>query len=91
MIDAAVTRRVVTDFLDQVRSGRDVDRAAALMAPRVRAHQVCSEDEVTIERSPADYAEHVRQINSVVYHVENGVITEYWIQIDRAGVAHQLA
>ena len=139
MIDAAVTRRVVADFLEHVRSGRDLDRVHDLMAPRVLAHQVCSEDEVTIERSPADYAEHVRemrqtwgdfsltvneflvdgarayvrltqtgrhlaevdghaptgrevrQINSVVYHVEGGVITQYWMQIDRAGVTFQLS
>jgi predicted ester cyclase len=138
MSDTAVTRRVVAEFLDQVRSGRALDRAEELMAPRVLAHQVCSENEVTIERSPADYVNHVRemqaswgdfrlevneflvdgarayvrltqtgrhlaavdghaatgkavrQINSVVYHVENGVITQYWLQIDRAGLVHQL-
>ncbi|MFG3697787.1 ester cyclase [Micromonospora sp. NPDC047620] len=32
----------------------------------------------------------VRQINSVVYHVEDGLITEYWMQIDRAGLLAQL-
>ncbi|RKN21003.1 ester cyclase [Micromonospora musae] len=138
MINADVTRRVVAAFLDQVRSGRAPDRAVELMAPRVLAHQVHSEHEVTIERTPADYVEHVRemqatwgdfslevheflvdgarayvrltqtgrhlasvdghaatgrlvrQINSVVYHVENGVITQYWMQIDRAGLTHQL-
>ena len=139
MIDESVTRRVVTEFLEHVRSGRDLSRAAELMAPVVLAHQVESEHEVTIERSPADYAEHVRemratwgdftlvvdeflvdgarayvrliqtghhlasvdgyaasgrivrQINSVVYHVEDGLITRYWMQIDRAGLIHQLA
>ena len=98
-----------------------------------------SEDEVTVERSPDDYADHVRdmiatwgqfdllvdellveasrafvrltqvgrhiapvdghhasgrvvrEISSIVYHVENGVITQYWIQIDRAGLTEQLA
>ncbi|WP_203827561.1 ester cyclase [Actinoplanes palleronii] len=131
MINADVTRRVVTEFLAYVRSGRDPSRAVALMAPQVRAHQVQSEDPVTIMRSPADYAEHVqemvdtwgdfhlqvedllvdgprayvrlaqtgrhietgrvvRQINAVVYHVEDGRITEYWMQIDRAGLNAQL-
>jgi predicted ester cyclase len=33
----------------------------------------------------------VREISSVVYHVENGLITQYWIQIDRAGLTEQLA
>ncbi len=32
------------------------------MAPVVLAHQVQSEDEVTIERSPDDYADHVREM-----------------------------
>jgi predicted ester cyclase len=138
MIDHEVTRRVVAAFLADVRSGRDPGRAAELMAPVVLAHQVESEHEVTIERSPDDYAAHVRemretwgdfrlevdeflvdgarayvrltqtgrhlaavdghaatgrtvrQINSVVYHVEDGVITQYWMQIDRAGLLRQL-
>jgi len=33
----------------------------------------------------------VREISSVVYHVETGVIKQYWIQIDRAGLTEQLA
>ena len=132
MIDASVTRRVVTEFLTHVRSGRDLDRATDLMAPVVLAHQMTSEREVTIERTPENYADHVRemietwgdftldvqevlvdgarayvrlvqtgrhaptgrivrQINAMVYHVEDGRITEYWMQIDRAGLAAQLA
>ncbi|NES26134.1 ester cyclase [Micromonospora terminaliae] len=138
MIDSAVTRRVVGDFLRYVRSGQEPQRAAEFMAPTVRAHQVQSEDLATVERTPDDYAEHVRemtatwgafdltieeflvdgarahvrlaqvghhlapvdgiaptgrtvrQINSVVYNVEDGLITEYWIQIDRAGLLAQL-
>jgi predicted ester cyclase len=139
MISSEVTRRVVTDFLHYVRSGVAPERASEFMAPLVLAHQVQSEGETMIERSPDDYAEHVRemidrwghftltvdellvdsarayvrltqvghdlgsdggrqptggvvrQINSVVYHVEDGVISQYWIQIDRAGVANQLS
>ncbi|MGC5022652.1 ester cyclase [Micromonospora sp. DT47] len=96
------------------------------------------EDEVTIARTPDDYAGHVRemiatwgefeltvddflvegarayvrltqvgrhlapvdglaptghavwQINSIVYHVADGPIAEYWMQIDRAGLRAQL-
>ncbi|MFE9693007.1 ester cyclase [Micromonospora sp. NPDC005806] len=138
MIDSEVTRRVVGDFIMYVRSGREPHRAAEFMAPVVLAHQVQSEDEVTIARPPDDYAEHVRemtstwgefaltvdellvdgarayvrltqvgrhlapvdglpptgrtvrQINSIVYHVADGLITEYWMQIDRAGLHAQL-
>jgi predicted ester cyclase len=138
MIDSAVTRRVVGDFLRYVRSGREPQRAAEFMAPTVRAHQVQSEEPVTVDRTPDGYAEHVRemtatwgafeltvdeflvdgarayvrltqvgrhlepvdgiaptgrlvrQINSIVYHVEDGLITEYWMQIERAGLLAQL-
>jgi predicted ester cyclase len=132
MIDETVTRRIVTEFLTHVRSGRDLSRTADLMAPVVLAHQVQSEDEATIERTPQNYADHVRemietwgdftlevqellvdgarayvrlvqigrhaatgrtvrQTNSIVYHVEDRRITQYWMQIDRAGLAAQLA
>jgi predicted ester cyclase len=131
MVDVDVTRRVVTEFLAYVRSGRDPSRARSFMAPRVRAHQVQSEEPLTIVRTPAEYADHVRemvdtwgdfqlevedllvdgprayvrltqtgrhaatgrvarQTNAIVYHVENGLITEYWMQIDRAGLTAQL-
>jgi predicted ester cyclase len=32
-----------------------------------------------------------RLINAIVYHVEGARITRYWMQIDRAGLAAQLA
>lgn len=32
----------------------------------------------------------VVQVTSCVYRVEHGLIVEYWIQIDRAGLAAQL-
>jgi predicted ester cyclase len=132
VIDETVTRQVVAEFLAHVRSGQDLNRVTDLMAPVVLAHQVQSEREVTIERTPQNYADHVqemietwgdftldirellvdgarayvrlvqtgrhaptgrtvRQINSIVYHVEDGRITQYWMQIDRAGLAAQLA
>ncbi len=138
VVDAEVTREVVTQFLRHVRSGREPDRAAEFMAPVVLAHQVRAEGAATIERTPAEYAGHVRdmvatwgeftltvdeflvdgarafvrltqhghhratvdghpptgrpvrEITAVVYHVEGGVITQYWMQIDRAGLAAQL-
>ncbi|MFG3338429.1 ester cyclase [Glycomyces sp. NPDC048151] len=129
---------IVAAFLDEVRSGAHPDRAARFMAPRVLAHQVVSEDEVTVERTPEQYAGHVRdmleaygpfafrvdeliaegdrvyarwtqhgrhlaevdgvpatgepltEVASAVYRVEDGLIAEYWIQIDRHGLAEQL-
>ncbi len=52
---------VVRGFLDEVRSGRDPDAAARYFAPKVQAHQVTSEGAVTVVRTPAEYAQHVRE------------------------------
>jgi predicted ester cyclase len=51
---------VVSGFLRDVRSGRDPDAAARYFATTVQAHQVTSEGETTVARTPADYAAHVR-------------------------------
>jgi len=129
---------VVRAFFREVRSGLHLDQAPELLAPLVRAHQLTSENLTTVERSPQQYVEHVREMQaafgqfrvevtellaqgdrvyvrwrqdgehvglyegvaptglpvvelaSAVYRVENGKITEYWIQIDRAGLRAQL-
>ena len=52
---------VVKGFLDNVRSGRDPDAAARYLAPKVQAHQVTSEGETTVVRTPQDYAGHIRE------------------------------
>lgn len=130
--------QIVRTFFDVVRSGRDPDRASEFMAARVLAHQVQSEEALTVERTPEEYAAHVREFldaygafvltieellaqddrvyvrwrqegrhvgpvgpyaptghtivqrSSAVYRVEQGRITEYWIQLDRAGLEAQL-
>ena len=50
----------VRQFMEVVRSGRDPDAAANYFAPVVQAHQVTSEGESTVVRTPAEYAGHVR-------------------------------
>lgn len=55
------TRAVVTGFLNEVRSGRDPDAAERYFAPRVLAHQLVAEAPYALERSPADYAAHIRE------------------------------
>jgi predicted ester cyclase len=49
----------VRQFMEVVRSGRAPDDAARYFAPVVQAHQVTSEGETTVARTPAEYAEHV--------------------------------
>ena len=52
---------VVRGFLDEVRSGRDPDAVGRYFAPQVSAHQVTSEGETIVVRTPAQYAAHVRE------------------------------
>jgi predicted ester cyclase len=60
-LSAEAPERVVRQFLAEVRSGRNPDAADRYFAPVVQAHQVTSEGVATVPRSPANYAEHVRQ------------------------------
>jgi predicted ester cyclase len=56
----ATPRDVVAGFLRDIRSGAHPERAERYMAARVAAHQLLSEGQVTILRTPSDYAGHVR-------------------------------
>ena len=54
--------QIVKKFFEEVRSGNNPDYATELMADRVLAHQVISEEESTVLRTPADYADHVKEM-----------------------------
>ncbi|PGY00866.1 polyketide cyclase [Bacillus cereus] len=130
--------QIVRKFFEEVRSGNNPDYSNQLMAEKVLAHQIVSEEEQTVCRTPKDYAEHVRemievygnfsleiqeflvqgskvyvrwkqvgthlgeidgyqptglpiiQMASAVYRIDDGKISEYWIQIDRSGIQNQL-
>ncbi|MFK4789323.1 ester cyclase [Microbacterium sp. ZW T5_56] len=56
------TEETVRAFLDQVRSGRSPEAAWDLLAPVVLAHQVRAGAREVLERSPANYAEHVEEM-----------------------------
>lgn len=60
-VKSPTPEQVVRGFLDNVRSGRNPEAAAIYMAPQVQAHQVQSEREETLIRTPEDYAAHVRE------------------------------
>lgn len=57
---AADPTTVVRGFLDEVRLGRDPDAVGRYFAPQVSAHQVTSEGETMVVRTPAQYGAHVR-------------------------------
>lgn len=52
---------VVRGFIADVRSGRNPDAAPRYLADPVLAHQLTSEGETTVQRTPANYAAHVRE------------------------------
>lgn len=54
-------KELVRLFLSEVRSGKFPERAHLYMAGTVVAHQIQSEDPVSIERTPEEYANHVRE------------------------------
>ncbi|MFJ8517155.1 ester cyclase [Lysinibacillus xylanilyticus] len=54
--------QIVKKFFEEVRSGNNPDYATELMADQVLAHQVISEEESTVLRTPTDYAEHVKEM-----------------------------
>ena len=53
---------VVLRFLAEVRLTGDEEAARRLMAARVPAHQVISERDETVVRTPAEYAAHARDL-----------------------------
>lgn len=54
--------QIVKKFFEEVRSGNNPDYATELMADQVLAHQVISEGESTVLRTPTDYADHVKEM-----------------------------
>ncbi|MFJ8458752.1 MULTISPECIES: ester cyclase [Lysinibacillus] len=54
--------QIVKNFFEEVRSGNNPDYATELMADQVLAHQVISEEELTVLRTPQDYADHVKEM-----------------------------
>lgn len=77
--------QLVRAFFADVRSGRQPDRAGEFLAPLVHAHQLVSEDPMSVERTPREYAEHVREMQAVFgpFALE---ITELLAQGDRVYV-----
>lgn len=80
-----LVEEVVRKFFEKVRSGQEPDAAHLLMAERVLAHQITSENEVTVERSPANYVDHVREMIDI-YGEFSLTIQEFLVQEDRVYV-----
>ncbi|GAB3164496.1 ester cyclase [Telluribacter humicola] len=68
-------KEIVRAFLEEVRSGKGPEGAPLFMAERVIAHQLNAENEVVVERTPQNYANHVREF-LVIYGAFTFEITE---------------
>lgn len=71
--------QIVRKFFEEVRSGHNPDYSTELMAEQVLAHQIISEEEITVLRTPKDYAEHVREMIEA-YGDFSLVIQEFLVQ-----------
>lgn len=76
---------IVRQFFEKVRSGLAPDTANLYMAEQVLAHQMTAENETTVRRTPANYADHVREMIAAygVFHLE---VQELIAQDDRVYV-----
>lgn len=55
------SQRIIKEFLLTVRSGKNPDKARDYMAEKVLAHQMNAENLQTLERTPQNYAEHLKE------------------------------
>jgi predicted ester cyclase len=58
-------KSVVRHFLDEVRSGKATQKSSRYLAEEVLAHQMTSENETTVTRTPDDYANHVKDFQRI--------------------------
>lgn len=61
-------KRTVKLFLETVRSGKEPGKAGLFMADTVLAHQVNTEEQIVVQRTPENYSEHVREFLAMYGH-----------------------
>ncbi|MCK0069970.1 ester cyclase [Kordiimonas laminariae] len=54
-------KEIVRDFVLNIRSGKKLETVHHYMAPKVLAHQIWAEGGATVERTPAQYREHIEE------------------------------
>ncbi|MEN9655435.1 MAG: hypothetical protein RL311_343 [Bacteroidota bacterium] len=54
-------KEIVRQFLEQVRSGKFPENAVLFMADSILAHQMNSENQTTVIRTPRNYSEHIEE------------------------------
>lgn len=58
-------KAVVRHFLDEVRSGKAIQKSSQYLAKEVLAHQMTSENETTVTRTPDDYVSHLKDFQRI--------------------------
>ncbi len=54
-------KKIVQQFLEQVRSGEQPSNALFFMADTILAHQMNAEEQTTVTRTPQNYSDHVHE------------------------------
>jgi hypothetical protein len=83
---ASTATAVVLRFLAEVRLTGNAEAARKLMASRVPAHQVISERDETVVRTPAQYAAHARELLTQTGEASSFEVTEILTDDDRVYV-----
>ena len=60
--DTSNNKDLIAGFFRDIRNGADLGAATRYLAPRVIAHQLCSEEPIDVERTPENYAEHIAEM-----------------------------
>jgi predicted ester cyclase len=68
-------KAVVQGFLNEVRSGKAPEKSSQYLSEKILAHQMTSENETTVTRTPDDYAAHVKDFQRI-YGDFNFEVTE---------------
>jgi predicted ester cyclase len=60
--ESSTNKDLIRAFFRDIRTGADLGAVETYLAPQVIAHQLCSEEPIEVERTPAKYAEHVAEM-----------------------------
>jgi reactive intermediate/imine deaminase len=54
-------KEIIKQFLENVRSGKYPEQSSLFMADTVQAHQMNSEEQTTVKRTPQNYTDHITE------------------------------
>lgn len=57
----STNKEIIRQFLENVRTGKQPDNSSLFMADTVLAHQMNSEEQATVKRTPQNYTDHIKE------------------------------